>query len=46
MTTTIPPCPQCGMLNTYPDGDSFMCADCGHRNAAANCWLGAYFSLS
>jgi protein PhnA len=31
MTTTIPPCPQCGMLNTYPDGDFFICADCGHE---------------
>jgi len=31
MTTTIPPCPQCGMTNTYPDGAAFMCADCGHE---------------
>lgn len=31
MTTTISPCPQCGMPNTYPDGDSFMCADCGYE---------------
>jgi protein PhnA len=31
MTETILPCPQCGMPNTYPDGDMFMCADCGHE---------------
>ena len=31
MTETIPPCPQCGMLNTYPDGDLFICADCGYE---------------
>lgn len=31
MTTSIPNCPQCGMKNTYPDGPSFMCADCGHE---------------
>ena len=31
MTMTIPPCPQCGMLNTYPDGDLFICADCGYE---------------
>ncbi len=29
--TTIPPCPQCGMPNTYPDGDVFICADCGYE---------------
>lgn len=27
----IPPCPQCGMENTYPDGDNHVCADCGHE---------------
>lgn len=31
MTTTIPACPQCGMENTYPDGENFVCADCGHE---------------
>lgn len=31
MTQTIPPCPQCGMPNTYPDGDLFICADCGYE---------------
>lgn len=27
----IPSCPQCGQGNTYPDGDSYVCADCGHE---------------
>ncbi|MFC4764868.1 zinc ribbon domain-containing protein YjdM [Dyella koreensis] len=27
----IPACPQCGMENTYPDGDNYVCADCGHE---------------
>ena len=31
MTTTIPTCPQCSMENTYPDGENFVCADCGHE---------------
>lgn len=31
MTDMISPCPQCGMPNTYPDGDLFICADCGHE---------------
>ena len=31
MTTTIPPCSECGMPNTYPDGELFICADCGHE---------------
>ena len=25
-----PSCPQCTLENTYPDGASFVCADCGH----------------
>jgi protein PhnA len=30
MTTTTPPaCPQCGLENTYADGDNFICPDCG-----------------
>lgn len=29
--STIPPCPQCAMENTYPDGDNYVCADCGHE---------------
>ena len=28
---TLPPCPQCAMENTYPDGDNYVCADCGHE---------------
>lgn len=24
-------CPQCGMPNTYADGDNMVCADCGHE---------------
>ena len=27
----IPACPLCTMENTYPDGDNFVCADCGHE---------------
>lgn len=27
----IPACPRCGMENTYPDADHFICADCGHE---------------
>ena len=27
----IPPCPLCAMENTYPDGDNYVCADCGHE---------------
>lgn len=27
----LPNCPQCAMENTYPDGDSYVCADCGHE---------------
>ncbi|MFA5081520.1 MAG: zinc ribbon domain-containing protein YjdM [Hydrogenophilaceae bacterium] len=29
--TTIPACPICGMENTYPDGDNYICPDCGHE---------------
>ncbi|TWI05368.1 zinc ribbon domain-containing protein YjdM [Aerolutibacter ruishenii] len=32
---TIPPCPQCGLENTYPDGDNHVCADCGFEWPAA-----------
>gem|GEM_PF-127439 len=28
---TPPACPVCSMENTYPDGDNFVCADCGHE---------------
>ncbi|WP_334157060.1 zinc ribbon domain-containing protein YjdM [Oryzomicrobium sp.] len=29
--STLPPCPQCTLENTYPDGDNFVCADCGYE---------------
>ncbi|MDD2545623.1 MAG: zinc ribbon domain-containing protein YjdM [Burkholderiaceae bacterium] len=30
MPHTMPPaCPQCGLENTYADGDAFICPDCG-----------------
>lgn len=25
----IPACPQCGLENTYPDGEHYICPDCG-----------------
>jgi protein PhnA len=27
----IPACPVCSMEHTYPDGDLFVCPDCGHE---------------
>ncbi len=27
--SVAPACPQCTLENTYPDGDQFVCADCG-----------------
>ncbi len=29
--STTPACPQCSLENTYPDGDNFVCADCGYE---------------
>ena len=29
--TDIPACPKCGMENTYPDGELYICADCAHE---------------
>lgn len=29
--SSLPACPQCGMENTYPDGENYVCADCGHE---------------
>ncbi|KVD74206.1 alkylphosphonate utilization protein [Burkholderia sp. ABCPW 14] len=29
--STLPACPQCAMENTYPDGEHYICADCGHE---------------
>lgn len=27
--SNIPACPQCTLENTYPDGDNYVCPDCG-----------------
>lgn len=27
--SSIPACPQCTLENTYPDGENYVCADCG-----------------
>lgn len=29
--STIPACPQCGMENTYPDGEQYICPDCAYE---------------
>jgi protein PhnA len=29
--SNFPACPQCTLENTYPDGDNYVCADCGHE---------------
>ncbi len=34
--STIPPCPQCSLENTYADGALFVCPDCGHEWAAGD----------
>ncbi len=31
INTKIPLCPVCGMENTHPDGDNFICPDCSHE---------------
>jgi protein PhnA len=31
MPTSTLACPLCTLDNTYPDGDNFVCADCGHK---------------
>ena len=28
---STPPCPQCTLENTYPDGANHVCADCGYE---------------
>ena len=28
---SIPACPVCGMENTYPDGENYICPDCAHE---------------
>jgi protein PhnA len=32
--TTFPPCPQCGLDDTYPDGAQLVCPHCAHEWAA------------
>ncbi|MBY0574857.1 MAG: alkylphosphonate utilization protein [Undibacterium sp.] len=27
--SSVPSCPVCTLENTYPDGDNYICADCG-----------------
>jgi protein PhnA len=29
--SNFPACPQCALENTYPDGNNYVCADCGHE---------------
>ena len=29
--SAIPACPLCAMENTYPDGENYICPDCGHE---------------
>ena len=33
--SATPPCPQCTLENTYPDGANYVCADCGCEWPAA-----------
>ena len=33
-SSTFPSCPQCGLDNTYPDGELFVCPDCAHEWSA------------
>ncbi|MEG1282697.1 MAG: zinc ribbon domain-containing protein YjdM [Comamonas sp.] len=33
--STLPSCPQCGLDNTYPDGDQLICPDCAHEWSAS-----------
>ena len=35
MPDSSPACPVCALGNTYPDGPSLICADCGHEWPAA-----------
>lgn len=30
-SSTLPACPVCGLENTYPDGDNYVCPDCTHE---------------
>ncbi len=31
METQLPPCPQCGSIYTYEDGDLLICPECGYE---------------
>ena len=31
MPHSTPACPQCGLENTYPDADNYVCPDCAHE---------------
>ena len=31
MPNNIPACPMCGLENTYPDADNYVCPDCAHE---------------
>ncbi len=33
-TLLAPPCPECGMENTYPDDSHFVCPDCSQEWSA------------
>ena len=35
MPHTAPACPQCGLENTYTDGDNFICPDCTFERPVA-----------
>ncbi len=41
--SNLPACPQCTLENTYPDGDNYVCPDCGFEwpQAAAESGDGA-----
>jgi protein PhnA len=41
MPHTAPACPQCGLENTYADGDNFICPDCAHEWPKAEAGAGA-----
>lgn len=32
--STLPPCPQCGSIFTYADGDLLICPECAHEWSA------------
>lgn len=34
MTSSLPPCPQCGSVYTYEDGAMLICPECAHEWSA------------